>query len=800
MPHRILPPAFFLLLAAGCVLAAPAARAGDLADFSRAVVLTRPGELPAVEETAAVVLVEEVEKRTGLRLERATDWPADDRPVIVVAAPEKGKVRGWARPLPVRKGKDLPERRTDGYRLLVEPGRGGAAPVLWALGADPRGALYAVGALLRHADCSEGGLALPPALDLATAPASPIRGHQLGYRSTANSWDAWDAAGFDRYIRELAFFGVNAIENIPFQDSPSPVMKVGREEMNVRMSEICARYGLEYWIWAPATFDLGDTEKRDALLAEHDALYAATPRLDGVFFPGGDPGDNPPDKVLAFLEDLSKVLKRRHPEARIWLSLQGFDLAQTGEVLDHLTKHTPSWLGGLCGGPSSPPIPLLRNRLPERYGLRMYPDITHNKLCQYPVHWWDQAYALTLGREAINPRPEQYAYIHNWFAPYCDGFITYSDGVHDDLNKTVWSALGWDPATPVRDILTQYARVYFGAADTERAADGILALENNWRGSLAMNGAVNGTLRLWQELERDHPERADNWRWQMCLVRAHYDAFVRARLLNETALEREANAALLEAEVTGPESAMARALEILRRAETQPAAPELRGRIVRLYDDLYRSIGLQSSVEQYFASGAERGASLDFIDIPLNNRWWLEDEFAKVAAMSSEKEKVARLREIALWEDPGPGGFYDDIGHTARSPRIQRAEVFFSDPAEEARPEPLFWWLDNGKCRQRLSWQVTMDWPEAAVYEGLDPKGDYVVRTCGYGQEVLLMDGARVASDREKTEIGEVRAYRVPKESVKDRKLVVTWKAPAGEESLGWRQRSRVAEIWLVKK
>jgi len=286
----------------------------------------------------------------------------------------------------------------------------------------------------------------------------------------------------------------------------------------------------------------------------------------------------------------------------------------------------------------------------------------------------------------------------------------------------------------------------------------------------------------------------------MCLVRAYYDAYVRARLLNETALEKEANAALLDAEVTGPASAMERALEILGRAGTRPVAPELRDRVVRLYDDLYRSIGLQSSVEKYFASGAERGASLDFLDIPLNNRWWLEDEFAKVAAMSSEKEKAARLREIALWENPGPGGFYDDIGHTARSPRIQRAEVFFGNPAEEARPEPLFWWLDNGKCRQRLSWQVTMDWPEAAVYEGLDPGANYVVRTCGYGQEVLLMDGARVASDREKTGIGETREYRVPKDAVKDRKLVVTWKAPSGEETLGWRQRSRVAEIWLVRE
>ena len=59
---------------------------------------------------------------------------------------------------------------------------------------------------------------------------------------------------------------------------------------------------------------------------------------------------------------------------------------------------------------------------------------------------WDQAYALTLGREAINPRPAEFAAIHNRQAAYTDGFISYSDGVHDDVNKTVWSALSWDPA------------------------------------------------------------------------------------------------------------------------------------------------------------------------------------------------------------------------------------------------------------------------------------------------------------------------------------------------------------------
>ena len=59
---------------------------------------------------------------------------------------------------------------------------------------------------------------LSPSLDSATAPVDPIRGHQLGYRARANSWDGWDVSQFDRYIRELVVFGTNCVENIPFED------------------------------------------------------------------------------------------------------------------------------------------------------------------------------------------------------------------------------------------------------------------------------------------------------------------------------------------------------------------------------------------------------------------------------------------------------------------------------------------------------------------------------------------------------------------------------------------------------
>ena len=57
----------------------------------------------------------------------------------------------------------------------------------------------------------------------------------------------------------------------------------------------------------------------------------------------------------------------------------------------------------------------------------------------------------------------------------------------------------------------------------------------------------------------------------------------------------------------------------------------------RLYafgDELFASIGLQTSVPKYHASNPERGAVLDFVEYPLNNRWWLEDQFDRISAMS----------------------------------------------------------------------------------------------------------------------------------------------------------------------
>jgi hypothetical protein len=762
-------------------------------DLTSATLVVRE-DAPPVERTAADTLREEIERRAGVRWRIGTQWSRAGWSVALFSG-EEPALHG----VPVPDG--LRAETSESYALRTDRADL-ERPVLWIRGADPRGALFGVGRVLRNLLCQPGSVRLTAPLDLASAPRYPIRGHQMGYRATANSYDAWSPAQYERYIRELALFGCNSVENIPFQDDRPTVSPFPRRQMNIELSRICQKYGQDYWVWVPADFDMRDAERRAAALREHEALFRDCPVLSGVFVPGGDPGDNPADLVIAYMEEMSRLLLPCHPNARIWLSMQGFEGAEQDRVYQWIEEERPDWLGGLAAGPSSPPLPEMRARLPQPYAIRDYPDITHSVRCQFPVPYWDPAFAFTLGRECVNPRPLFFARVARDTAPFTDGFISYSDGVHDDVNKIVWSALAWDPDADIRAILIEYCRLFFGPEIAEEACDGILALERNWEGALATNGGVEATFALWQTLEQKAPDLRDNWRWQMCLLRACYDRYTRQRLLYETRLEAEANEKLLCARQIGAEQAIRDALQMLQRADTHPPHPELADRIEQLCEDLFRSIGLQTSVERYQASGLERGAVLDFLRYPLNNRWWLEDELAKAGEMASEEERIARLETLARWENPGPGCFYDDIGNIAKSPRVVRQEKP-AGPLLDMDHTPLpgvMWWVDRHPlARVRQSWMTDEAWPAAIVYPAIDPRADYLVRTTGCGDCLLRVNGVRIAPTLDGRQIGEIKEFPIPRGLYRNGVITLTFD-PTFEPHLNWRVQSRLTEVWLIKR
>ena len=156
--------------------------------------------------------------------------------------------------------------------------------------------------------------------------------------------------------------------------------------------------------------------------------------------------------------------------------------------------------------------------------------------------------------------------------------------------------------------------------------------------------------------------------------------------------------------------------------------------------------------------------------------------------------------EIAEWETPSAGSFYDDVGNPAKSPHVKRNETYVTMPREAVNSLPTRWWWDEGKSRERLSWQTTMNYPEAVVYEGLDPNASYTVRMSGYGRFLLRIDGDLLGDTGKRMDMGDVQEVRVPARYLHDRKLVLTWDRPTDEGHLNWRQHSRLAEVWLLKQ
>ena len=752
-------------------------------DFSKAAVVASENIKSPVRETLIRTLQEEVASRTSVQLQLQ---PNVNKPsVIMLVTIADREVAGLQ--VPKRAGNDIAENKPEGFRILAENQNG--RQILWLIGADERGVLFAIGQFLRTANLAKGKIQFDRKNEIATSPAYPIRGHQIGYRNTANSWDSWTPAQFEKYFRELALFGSNCFENIPFQDGPlGPHMKISREEMNTKLSEICLNYGLDYWVWTPADGDLSKEEVVKAGIKKHADFYKSCPRLDGVFFPGGDPGDNHPKYVLPFLKAIAAELKKYHPQAGVWISLQGFSDEETDYFFQYLEENNPDWLAGVVSGPGSPDMAATRFRLPAKYKHRHYPDLTHTVRCQYPTENWDQAFALTEGREVCNPQPFYYAKVHNRFAPFTDGFLSYSDGTHDDVNKVIWSQMAWDPQKDVHQVLMEYARFFFGPSLSETAADGILALERNWVGPVEENGGIETTFSFWQNLETKHPELKGNWRWQQLVMRSYYDTYVRRRKIYEQNLEKEANQILAQAGKTGSEKAMEQALAVVNKADTERVSPELRQKVFDYCEALWQSIGAQTSIKKYKASGAERGAILDFIDYPLNNRWWLADEFEKISKLPSEDEKLARLEVIRTWENPGFGSYYDNVSDISKGSRVKTRTDDATDYA---------WW-DSGMSRKRLSTQLFQNFPKLE-YSDLDPDGRYIIRIAGYGDALLRVDGERIEPVLYNKGLEEFKEFLINRKYVSDGKLVVTFDQPE-ESHLNWRQQSKVCDIWLLKR
>lgn len=472
------------------------------------------------------------------------------------------------------------------------------------------------------------------------SPDKSIRGHQIGYRTTPNTYDAWSCEDYRRYYLDMMFFGTNTVEHIPYEKGVSRrnrLMKYDEEEFIAEASRMADEFDLDVSVWHPNN----DGETVEEAAERRKNLYATMPRLNVVFPPGGDPGDFEADEFVTRCKAISKALKEVHPNAQMWPSAQApHSIPTWGEDFIEEMEKLPDEITGVIHGPNHAfPLDTLRRRLPSKYPIRLYPDITHNVRCEYPVHFdrddWHFALTTGLSRECTNPRPREYRHIHRLTRRYVVGSVSYSEGITDDVNKMVWADMDYFPDCALRTSVLDYCRLFFYGADAEKLADGIFALELNWQCDPAENPIIDSTHKLFKELAEEYEFLNNNWRFLQLLLRAKCDWVLRHRRIFELDLIKLAKIEIVKGNLE-------KAAEILQ-ADFDEEYRKERSDITSLAKILFDLIGLQLDIENYCADNWERGAILETIDLPITDRKWLLGKLEAAKDKADPEEFMLRV-------------------------------------------------------------------------------------------------------------------------------------------------------------
>lgn len=641
-----------------------------------------------------------------------------------------------------------------------------------------RGLVYGAGWVLRHLDVAGGTARLSLARSVDQAPAYATRLTQIGYRPKNNSYDAWTLAMFRRRIEDFALWGASGVQLIApvsDDDATGPLFPAPPRETLAGIATIAHRLGLHVALYYP---ELGDYATPRAVAAEMAAFrrtLADLPYVDALYVPGGDPGHTAPDRLFPLVAQQAAVLHARNPKAPVYISSQGFDAAGFDAFYRELDKR-PDWLTGVFVGPQTrDPLPVQRARIPARYPLILYPDIAHTMHAQFPVDRWWPEFALTQGREPINPRPAAYARIFADLAPRTAGSVTYSEGVNDDFNQFLWFRLGWDPDTDPAAFAVDYARVFIG---DPRAAALPAALEANWVGDPATNAGIDATLA---RADAIRPARFADWRIDALRYRAVYDALVRHRTIEARARRAAALAA--------SDAIAARA--ILARSDG-PEATALLARLNALAERLWRGARLQLSVPRYGASNVERGATLDRANIDLTGRAWIEAQMANGWPIPDRSRR-------------SEGALYDDLGRPDAEPHLVRGLGLARDPQGFATA------IDgiadripaDGWDPAALDYAETLyDRPLRLHYPGLDPHRQYRL-TITYAGEDYTLPIRLVANDRFVLQDAFARTANpmqvtlaIPRAATAGGTLDLAWTRPPRMGGSG--RGKQIAETWLT--
>jgi len=771
----------------------------------------------------------------------------------------------------------------EGFLLKVLPDDDGST--ILAAGVDDRGVVYAVGELLRRLTIRPGGVDCPRSMEIRTAPAFELRGTQFGQSHVAlqvAKVRPWTQKEIERKIADFALAGANTLA-VPVhitEEDPTYRYIKGLGLKTIVHYSANAGSGPPEWQAKESIGRIGYLcpsvpEARAALLQACEAAFSRSPHFDYVSFSGGDGGGCECDRCkpygavfIRLIEDYAAIVHRYHPNAVVMFTNQKFDNEDDLEIFRYLRKKPDTGISAFCVGPGSDAMswqpghrqhhrmdlfryprfgPFSRymqeivHQLPPYVDLAFFNEITH---WRYSQHGYIQAYprpdkdgnhpppwnhfiyermpdpylTQVYDRLTFYAWPRYYRWVFGETVRYGMGDCTHSSGTHDHFNQWMWQRLLWSPHRTVEDVVDEYCRTWFGPEAAPYMAKAIFLMEEylQWdpKKDLTQKSSVDRYYDLVMRAGRVMPSflRDRSWLWREFAQKAAIDKRTKLAAAQQMAIQRSIEKAVgqaLAANVSDAELDGVIDLSLRRLAglcET-PAMRRLREEAVRLGEESNRLYGVRS--EGLFA------LDHDFIGLG-----WLRRQLQR-ARNASGGEKREMLALVADYENPGPGGFYDNLGTYESAPHLVRGYPFdFGQPYVRET-------LDEGNRLSQRTMCYTQDEEEGLMlrYEGLDPKARYRIRFTFvrpwyqpryahrmnqkaqsiYADEFPLVEGLELPE-----RMSDFFAFDIPREATADGVLTIRFKkmpdVAAGDRVSveqwrncgGW--GTICSEVWLMKQ
>ncbi len=701
---------------------------------------------------------------------------SENKLVVLLGMPQKDdRITAWLKSKSIPQLSDL-EPGPEGFLLKKDDKQN----LVVAAGIDERGCLYAVGEFLRQATIRNGVLQLPDNLEVRTAPAFEIRGTQVQQSNIAKTLGKarpWTDLETQRVILDYALAGANIFSTGygPLFDfiKSYGLMTQGEFGPNTAAGDIPKEWEGKESIGRPGYVCLSVPEGNQYMLNLCDSYFKDRPAFDLVKFWGGDGGGCECDRCKPYgrifiqtVEKMAGVIHTYHPETRVYFTNQKFQNDDDNAIFKYLQEKPHDWLWAWGYGPGSDatswqpghrqthrmdlfrypgygPYSLypkeILHQLPPDVKLLYYNEITHWKYAQHafiqaypradrngnlPPHWSheiyerrpDQFLTMVYNRLSFYACPRNYYRVFNDLMPYGVGDITHSSGHHDHFNQWMWQRLLWSPRTSLDAVVNDYCNTWFGPEAAPLMAKALFILEENLEEKpgvpLPKKQGIKRYYDLVKQAGRLIPKEImdRDWLWRMYMQKGILDRYTQVSVDQQMQLQRRIEKLIAESVKKGEQKkGIVEALTLFDPDETTEMIA-LREEAKIVSDESNRLFGERND--------GFNNLKHDFIGLG-----WLKRQLER-AKNTDNKKRDEFLSMITDYENPGEGGYYDNLGTYNIAPHVVSGY-----PYDHGQPY-VSRMLSEGNRPSQRSMHFTQDEDQGLTlhYSNLDKKALYKIR------------------------------------------------------------------------